>query len=633
MSHTQIPLSKLTVWKGNVRKTGAQQGLEELVASISTHGLLNPLTVRPDGKKKGTYEIVAGQRRYLALKKVGQAQGIDPKEYLVNCFVIEKDSDAAEISLAENIVRTQMHPADQFDAFRKLADEGRMSVADIAARFGVSEDTVTKRLKLGRVSPKLLDIYRKGEMSLEQVAALTLTDDHKAQEAAWNKAQHSWQREPRELRAALTNGEIAATDSRVKFIGGVKTYEAAGGKVRRDLFDDSNAGYVSDLTLLNDLVVKNLDEVATDVRAEGWKWVEIVPSFDWSAVQKYGTVHPEAVELTAEQKAELAKLSEEYDELAATAEAEDLSDDQNVRLQEIEDAIETLSGKEAYKPEDIARAGCFVSIGYNGSADIRRGHVKPEDMPVVEGKPAAKHKSTNKTVPESDGLPAALIESLTEERTAALRIELANSPAIALAAVVHKLVLATLDADRTRRFDREFSSCIGISATSQGVEGSKACIELNEMVETWTKQLPEANDELWSWCLDQKQPTLLNLLAVCVAQAVNGIVTKTVNTATKAEIAHADALATALSLDMTKWFTPTAENYFSRVSKPKIIEALVEMDGGTLVSPATEKLKKGSLAEMAKKSVEATGGKWLPEILRPSVLAEAAEEADLDDAA
>ena len=169
--------------------------------------------MRPHGKTKGTYEIIAGQRRYLALKKVGQAQGIDPKEYLINCFVIEKDSDAAEISLAENAVRTQMHPADQFDAFRKLADDGRMSVADIAARFGVSEDIVTKRLKLGRVSPKLLDIYRKGEMTLEQIAALTLTDDHKAQEAAWNNAQHSWQREPRELRAALTNGEIAATDS------------------------------------------------------------------------------------------------------------------------------------------------------------------------------------------------------------------------------------------------------------------------------------------------------------------------------------------------------------------------------------------------------------------------------------
>ena len=633
MSHTQIPLSKLSVWKGNVRKTGAEQGLDELVASITVHGLLNPLTVRPDGKKKGTYEIVAGQRRYLALKKVGQAQGIDPKEYLVNCFVIEKDSDAAEISLAENIVRTQMHPADQFDAFRKLADEGRMSVADIAARFGVSEDTVTKRLKLGRVSPKLLDIYRKGEMSLEQVAALTLTDDHKAQEAAWNKAQHSWQREPRELRAALTNGEIAATDSRVKFIGGVEAYEAAGGKVRRDLFDDRNAGYISDLTLLNDLVVSKLEEVATEVRAEGWKWVEIVPSFDWSAVQKYGTVQPAPVELTVEQQAELAKLSEEYDELAATAEAEDLSDDQNVRLQEVEDAIENLTEQEAYTSEDIARAGCFVSIGYNGSADIRRGHVKSEDMPAVEGKPDAKHKSTDKPVPESDGLPAALVESLTAERTAALRIELANSPHIALAAVVHKLVLATLDSDRTRRFDREFSSCIGISATSQGVEGSKACTALGDLVETWTKQLPESNDELWAWCLDQRQPTLLNLLAVCVAQSVNGIVTKTVNTATKAETAHADALATALSLDMTKWFTPTSENYFSRVSKPKIIEALVEMDGGEPVSPATEKLKKGALAEMAEKSVAATGGKWLPEILRHSVSAEAAEEADLDDAA
>jgi ParB family chromosome partitioning protein len=77
-----------------------------------------------------------------------------------------------------------MHPADQFEAFAALVAEGR-PIEDIAADFGVTPLVVQRRLKLANVSPRLLADYRAGEgVSLEQLMALAVTDDHAAQEAA-----------------------------------------------------------------------------------------------------------------------------------------------------------------------------------------------------------------------------------------------------------------------------------------------------------------------------------------------------------------------------------------------------------------------------------------------------------------
>ncbi len=67
---------------------------------------------------------------------------------------------------------------------------------------------------------------------------------------------------------------IPATDKRVQFIGGLAAYEEAGGLVKRDLFDDRNAGYAMDAALVEMLVAEKLETTAATVCAEGWKWVE-----------------------------------------------------------------------------------------------------------------------------------------------------------------------------------------------------------------------------------------------------------------------------------------------------------------------------------------------------------------------
>jgi ParB family chromosome partitioning protein len=125
-----IPLTQLVPSAQNVRKTGAKDGIEALAASIAAHSLLQNLQVRP--AKGGHYEVVAGGRRLAALKLLAKQKQI-AADYPVPCRALDGE-DATEISLAENEMRLPMHPADQFDAFKKLADDGK-GAEEIAARF------------------------------------------------------------------------------------------------------------------------------------------------------------------------------------------------------------------------------------------------------------------------------------------------------------------------------------------------------------------------------------------------------------------------------------------------------------------------------------------------------------------
>jgi ParB family chromosome partitioning protein len=131
MNIQMIPLNKLIPSPANVRKTGAAIGIEELAASIAAHVLLQNLQVREG--KGGKFEVVAGGRRLAALKLLAKQKAIT-KVTGIGCNVLG-DEDATEISLAENVIRLPMHPADQYDAFKLLADAGK-GPEEIAARFG-----------------------------------------------------------------------------------------------------------------------------------------------------------------------------------------------------------------------------------------------------------------------------------------------------------------------------------------------------------------------------------------------------------------------------------------------------------------------------------------------------------------
>jgi len=604
---TNIPLSKLTAWDGNVRKTQNRAFIDELAASIKAHGLQQNLVVKKQGRK---FAVVAGGQRLKALNLLAGTGAIE-SNHPVPCKIADGEIDVTELSLAENVVRDDMHPADQFEAFRLLIDKGA-PVEDIAARFGVTATVVAQRLKLARVSPAILKAYRNEDLTLEQVMAFAISDDHAAQERVF-AAMAEWQG-AREIRAALTENDIAATDKRVRFVT-LKAYEKAGGTIRRDLFSEDDEGvFVLDIALLDKLATGKLEKAAKPVRAEGWKWVDVRTSFGYEERAQFHRSNPEQAPLSAEDASALEALEREHEAVMDLWQEGDEDDPRPGRLDELEEAIDKLNDRDdVWPPETLAIAGAVVTIGNDGSVSVERGLIRPEDMPKksAKAKPSKPDEAGN-AASEGDQSPsfsAALTESLTAHKSAALSAELLQRPDIALAAVVHafasKIVLGGHSAD----------SSLEIAASPQSlrrVEGSKAFAQLEAARETWGHQVPGTHDGLWIWCLGQEQGVLLDLLAFCAATTVNAVQVKS-DKQDSDRSQHAGQLASALSLDMKAWFTPTAETYFSRIGKPQILAALREARN-TPPAPAWEKLKKADLAALAERETSGTG--WLPALLR-----------------
>jgi ParB family chromosome partitioning protein len=147
----------------------------------------------------------------------------------------------------------------------------------------------------------------------------------------------------------------------------------------------------------------------------------------------------------------------------------------------------------------------------------------------------------------------------------------------------------------------------------QDVEGSRAHQFIEAARQHWLSQLPGEPNSLFAWCLAQNGDTLRGLLTFCASQTINAVLLKA-DRPDSARMQQAACLAEALHLDMAAWFTPTAANYFGRISKARIIETLREVKGS--VAPAWDKLKKADLAALAQR--ETSGIRWLPEILRSS---------------
>jgi ParB family transcriptional regulator, chromosome partitioning protein len=91
---------------------------------------------------------------------------------------------------------------------------------------------VKQRLRLAAVSDNLLDIYAEDGMTLEQLMAFTVTNDHDRQEQVWDAVSRSYNKEPYLIRRQLTEGAVRASDRRARFVG-MDIYEAAGGVIMR----------------------------------------------------------------------------------------------------------------------------------------------------------------------------------------------------------------------------------------------------------------------------------------------------------------------------------------------------------------------------------------------------------------
>jgi ParB family transcriptional regulator, chromosome partitioning protein len=371
-----VPVSRLVVHDDNVRRTDKRADIEPLAASIAAHGLLQNLSVVR--AEDGRYAVVAGSRRLAALKLLIK-QGKLGRDYAAPCTIIEPEL-GAEASLAENVQRVAMNAMDEMEAFARLVDDG-MSVEAIAERFGASVRHVEQRLALGRLSPKIRAAYRKGDLTLDVARAFCLTDDHAAQERLFKQVPKPITHAS-SIRNALSGGRAPATDRLARFVG-LEAYEAAGGRVVRDLFEDEVA-FLEDGELLQRLAAERIEEMRENLAAEGWAWVEAQLHHGQIEGCASERVRPRTRPLTQDESEAIADFEAEIEALDNELE----SDSDNEALWTARDVAEARldAMREAHQSWDkaeMAHAGAVVTIDRNGEPIITRGLIKRGDLKAV----------------------------------------------------------------------------------------------------------------------------------------------------------------------------------------------------------------------------------------------------------
>ena len=663
-----IPFNKLVPSAANVRKVKAGVSLEELAEDIGRRGLMQSLHVRPvldgAGAETGLFEVTAGGRRLQALQRLVKAKRLG-KTQGVPCVVQTDHGTAAEEdSLAENVQRAPLHPLDQFRAFRTLREERGMSDEEIAAAFFVSVQVVRQRLKLTTVSEKLLDLYAEDAISLEQLMAFTITADHARQEQVWEAVQRGYNKEPYLIRRMLTEGKVSASDRRAVFVG-AEAYQAAGGTIARDLFCQDHGGWFEDVALLERLVDEKLQAAAGEVMAEGWRWTETARDFPYNHTYGLRRVFPTIEPLSEEDQARLDALREELEqiELAHAETGEDLPEEVDQRLSELEAAIEALEHRPGtFAPEDVARAGAYVSLGYDGRVRIERGYVRPEDEPPAEagagsdsegGDTALDGAAPRATVTSVDGEPVRAPQASPSDEddsepgrplsgAARHRVDGAQDPRLARGA-----------GERSGRGLRRRSARAGAAGVlwpaelrSGLVPGDRGqvvgALGRGERIDSWQhvgRAGARAHARGLGHTAAEETRRALALASglrcghpfVAVRLLRRADHQRHAPTLRSAPLGHGarDQLAEALSLDMSAQWSATQDNYLGRVTKSQILDAVREAKGSA-AARMIEHLKKSDMAQEAERLLAGTG--WLPALLRtPGVNDEAAESACEDD--
>jgi ParB family chromosome partitioning protein len=433
---------------------------------------------------------------------------------------------------------------------------------------------------------------------------------------------------------------VRASDKRAQFVG-LEAYEAAGGDVMRDLFQQDDGGWLQNPVLLDRLVAEKLEREADSVRAENWKWLEIAIDLPYGHAYGLRRITGEPVAMSEEEIATAEALRVEYERLQqAHADADELPEEVDLRLGEIETALAALDERPVrYDPEEIACAGAFVSIDGSGELRVERGYVRPEDEPALpHAEPPTDAETSSaaaaSALPDTDEVPAGLsaaqeqpeeeegikpipdrlMTELTAYRTLALRDALAQDPDVAFLAALHALCLKLF-----YRYTPE--SCLEIDVKSvvfgsqaPGLNDTAIAKAVDERHQRWSEQLPRESAELWDALTAFDPDSRDALFAHCVALSVNAV-SETWNRRPRA-LAHADRIAEAVSLDMvTAGWSPTVDNYIGRVTKARIVEAVREAKGET-AAQLIEHLKKSEMAERAEELLAGSG--WLPEPLRTS---------------
>ena len=668
-NHT-MPLDMLCRSELNVRTRSTDEADEigELAELIFTFGLINPLSIVDNTQgDDDRIPVAAGDRRFRALMLLASQGRIRSDEPIdVRRF---GSADALGLSLAENSGRLEMHPVDQYEAFRRLVEVEGKTLEELADVHGVSALTVRRRMALSKVAPELLALYRANQITQDQLQVLALVEDHATQVHVWHSAP-SYNRSAYNLRALVLAAEVSGEDHRARMVG-LDAYRAAGGEIRSDLFSDSGTTYLKDVALLDRLYGEKLEAVQAQLVAEGWAWVERVE--DLYGLHQFHRTLPMLRTMTAEEAEADAACTARMEELQAIleqiSEQADQYDDEDGALyarqgaadQEIERLTEQQEAMAETRREFTPAARAISGVRFCTSSGVLRmeaGLIRHEDF-IAQRKAEAQANTVESNAvnvdqdddgddgadaPETvNGVEVAVsryasnvptngrsnaakvkaeysekvIADLSAHRTGAMQAAMLDNQRAALAT----LALSLLDV--SERGDYRLTSpakihgvvssrsvhekATGFAVSRAGLALSAAAQRL-EVVLSHSKEGEASNQAgVFARLLTLDVPTLVEVLTYLTARTIDVIGPR------RDTLATDDELSRALNLDMADYWTAGSDNFFIHVRKAKAVEAIEQARSAREAEPLS-KMKKGKAATAAESLVRET--RWLPVPLR-----------------
>lgn len=231
----QVAIERIVPNRYQPRQVFDEEKIVELADSIRSYGLLQPIVVRPI--EENMYEIIAGERRFRALKHNGTVE----TEVIVKQM---NDKETAAIALIENIQRENLSVVEEAEAYKKLLDLDGITQHDLASSLGKSQSFVANKLRLLRLSKPVLEALGQSQISERHARSLlALNEAQQQQMLSIIKQQHLNVKQTEERVKRMLGGEdvkptrIAFTrDMKLAFntIGeSVKAVEKSGIKVKR----------------------------------------------------------------------------------------------------------------------------------------------------------------------------------------------------------------------------------------------------------------------------------------------------------------------------------------------------------------------------------------------------------------
>lgn len=478
-----------------------------------------------------------------------------------------------------------------------MISQGR-DVASIAKSYGISELQVEKYLRLGKVHKTLFKLFKQDRLTLDQMMAFASTPDTKLQIATFKAIGEDCGVRPHSIREQLQNNRYSSDTALAKLVT-LKAYQEAGGSVETDFFTDTLV--FCDVEILVKLAEEKL--LAAAAALKGWKWVETSMEGCY-ALHNYNRLPRTRRPVPKSSAAQLKKLTEELDKLDALND-EQWNDEHEQRYEVLETQIDELREKidlecTAIAEKDKPYGGCIVTFNqHNGSIEIHQGLMTQEDVKAFQSKDKPKSDAQNATDSEQEQvtqikakpeLSARLVADLGTYRRSIIKAELAGANAIAIDLLHFQVCLSVLGkghASWSRILDMSFStvndeSSIGDYKKTEAAMSLGACYA--KLDTGWLSLKSEAKQ--FASFRELSSSKRQALVSYCVAQQLLSGGDK------PGSDKLIDGIASELNIDFKKFWRPTDENYFSRLTKPLLLTLAKRLRGAAWQKAHTNDSKK-----------------------------------------